>query len=86
MTPKNRTLEGENRTLGGDGWSKIVGHHLWMIPYRTSQTCGSKELYYMKFVTCSKLSQTWKTSAVICEYLLLKVYSQYRIQLLTISY
>ena len=58
MTPKNRTLEGENRTLGGDGGPKIVkivGHHLWMIPYRTSQTCGSKELYYMKFVTCKKI-------------------------------
>ena len=24
MTPKNRTLEGKNRTLGGDGGSKIV--------------------------------------------------------------
>ena len=33
MTPKNRTLEGKNQTLGGDGGgSKIVGHHLWMIP------------------------------------------------------
>ena len=32
MTPKNRTLEGKNRTLGGDGGSKIVGHHLWMFP------------------------------------------------------
>ena len=31
MTPKNRTLEGKNRTLGGRGGqksSKIVGHHL----------------------------------------------------------
>jgi len=34
MTPKNRTLEGKNRTLVGDGGvkncqklSKIVGHH-----------------------------------------------------------
>ena len=24
MIPKNRTLEGNNRTLGGDGGSKIV--------------------------------------------------------------
>ena len=24
MTPKNRTLEGKNRTLGGDEGSKIV--------------------------------------------------------------
>ena len=24
MTPKNRTLEGKNRTLGGDGGSKII--------------------------------------------------------------
>ena len=32
MTPKNRTVEGKNRTLGGDVGSKIVGHHLWMIP------------------------------------------------------
>ena len=31
MTPKNRTLEGKNRTLGemgGQKLSKIVGHHL----------------------------------------------------------
>ena len=36
MTLKNRTLEGKNQMLGGDGGqksSKIVGHHLWMIPY-----------------------------------------------------
>ena len=33
MTPKNQTLEGKNWTLGGYGGSKIVGHHLWMIPY-----------------------------------------------------
>ena len=36
MTPKNRTLEGENWTLGGMGGqksTKIVGHHLWMTPY-----------------------------------------------------
>ena len=32
MTPKNRTLEGKNRTIGGDGGPNIVGHHLWMIP------------------------------------------------------
>ena len=37
MTPKNRTLQGKNRTLWGPGMgdqesSKIVGHHLWMIP------------------------------------------------------
>ena len=35
MTPKNRTLEGKNRTLGRNGGqksSKIVGHHLWMFP------------------------------------------------------
>ena len=31
MTPKNRILEGKNRTLGELG-SKIVGHHLWMVP------------------------------------------------------
>ena len=33
MNQKIRTLEGKNRTLGGDGGSKIVGHHIWMIPY-----------------------------------------------------
>ena len=35
MTPKNRTLEGKNRTLGGEGGqksSKIVGHHLCTFP------------------------------------------------------
>ena len=31
MTPKNRTLEGKNWTLGGVGGSKLVGHHLWMF-------------------------------------------------------
>ena len=44
MTPKNRTLEGKNRTLGGMGGqklSKIVGHHLWMIPHSVfkNQNC-----------------------------------------------
>ena len=37
MTPKNRTLEGKNRTLGGEGGgqksSKIVGHHLCTFPF-----------------------------------------------------
>ena len=36
MTPKNRTLEGKNRTLGGRGGqklSKIVGHHLCTFPF-----------------------------------------------------
>ena len=31
MTPKNRTLESKNRTLGGMGGqelAKIIGHHL----------------------------------------------------------
>ena len=35
MTQKNRTLEGKNRTLGGEGsqkLSKIVGHHLCTFP------------------------------------------------------
>ena len=32
ITPKNWTLEGKNQTLGGMGGSKIVGHHLWMVP------------------------------------------------------
>ena len=34
--PKNQTLDGKNWTLGGMGGqklSKIVGHHLWIIPY-----------------------------------------------------
>ena len=38
MTQKNRTLEGKNQTLGGEGRggqkpSKIVGHHLCTFPY-----------------------------------------------------
>ena len=33
MSQINWTLEGKNWMLGGDGWSKIVGHYLWMIPY-----------------------------------------------------
>ena len=36
MTQKNRTLEGKNRTLGGEGGQKspkIVGHHLCTFPY-----------------------------------------------------
>ena len=36
ITPKNWTLEGKKRTLGGMGGqksSKKIGHHLWMIPY-----------------------------------------------------
>ena len=39
MTPKNRTLEGENRTLGergGQKSSKIVGHHLCTFPYEVT--------------------------------------------------
>ena len=35
MIPKNGTLEGKNRTLGGGGGqksSKIVGHHLCKFP------------------------------------------------------
>ena len=35
MTPKIQTLEGKNRTevgKGGQKLSKIVRHHLWMIP------------------------------------------------------
>ena len=35
MSPKNRTLKGKYRTLGGMGGqklSKIIGHHLLMIP------------------------------------------------------
>ena len=36
MTPKIRTLEGKNRTLGNrQKSSKIVGHHLWMIPNKS---------------------------------------------------
>ena len=30
MTPKNRTLEGKNRTLGGNGGSKIIKNHKFM--------------------------------------------------------
>ena len=32
---KNWTLEGDNRTLGGEGgqkWPNKIGHHLWMFP------------------------------------------------------
>ena len=41
MTPKNRTLEGKNRTLGGRGGqksSKIVGHHLCTFPRSNCQS------------------------------------------------
>ena len=36
MTPQNRTLEGKNCTLRGEGGSKMtkkIGHHLGMFPY-----------------------------------------------------
>ena len=35
MIPKNQILEGNIERLGGKWGSKIVGHHLWMIPYVT---------------------------------------------------
>ena len=40
ITPKNRTLEGKNRTLGGRGGQKssqIVGHHLCTFPMGISE-------------------------------------------------
>ena len=48
MTPKNRTLEGKNRTLGGRGGqksSKIVGHHLCTFPNNisTDSGCGNSQ-------------------------------------------
>ena len=47
MTQKNRTLEGKNRTLGGEGGgqksSKIVGHHLCTFPYIDSIYKRGKE-------------------------------------------
>jgi hypothetical protein len=42
MTPKDRTLEGKNRTLGGRGGqksSKIVGHHLCTFPFGNQSSC-----------------------------------------------
>ena len=37
MTPKHRTLDGKNWTLGGEGgggskMTKKIGNHLWMFP------------------------------------------------------
>ena len=52
MTPKNRTLEGKNRMLGGRGGqksSKIVGHHLCTFPKAWSK------LLYTKLRTCYSL-------------------------------
>ena len=44
MTPKNQTLEGKNRTLGGDGGSKITEDHWTSFIY----------LVYLFFEVCLK--------------------------------
>ena len=57
MTPKNRTLECKNWTLGGMGGqklSKIVGHHLWMIPKRMK--LGNSELLVSKSYSCGRMT------------------------------
>ena len=59
MTPKNRTLEGKNRTLGGRGCqksSKIVGHHLCTFPKGTRNT-GHKSGLMWSYVLFDKLTQ-----------------------------
>ena len=33
MTPQNRTLEGKNRTLGGDGGLKLTKKHRTLFMY-----------------------------------------------------
>ena len=44
MTPKNWTLEGKNRTLGGGvKMTPKIGRHLWMFP-NTSQNIPSSTL------------------------------------------
>ena len=58
MTPKNRTVEGKNRTLGGRGGqksSKIVGHHLCTFPY-INPICPSLFIksIFLNFHFCSE--------------------------------
>ena len=68
MTQKNRTLEGKNRTLGGEGGqksSKIVGHHLCTFPYAKQgrgQECQKVEFQATEMALYSSL---YKTSEVI---------------------
>ena len=77
MTPKNRILEGKNWTLGGMGGqksSKIVGHHLWMIPnivFNCNQTVTiqqwvSKDCYFACRILSAAQSaicdQQWETN------------------------
>ena len=53
MTPKNRTLEGKNRTLGGRGGqksSKIVGHHLCTFPNGVTSSFDGACLFLCKIV------------------------------------
>ena len=45
MTPKNRTLEGKNRTLGRMVGQKSSGHYLWMILRLTFFSILSKGTY-----------------------------------------
>ena len=57
---KNRTLEGENWTLGGRGGqksSKFVRHHLWMIPYGGAVEITPVLLKYIHITLCL---YTWK--------------------------
>ena len=57
MTPKNRTLEGKNRTLGGEGGSKIVENRrtsFMYVPLRYIKKDPPKNLYVLIHV--------WQTS------------------------
>ena len=52
MTQNNRALEGKNRILGGDGGqksSKIVRHHLWMIP-KEKKIKGTFRMFFQLFM------------------------------------
>ena len=44
MTPKNRTLEGKNQTLGGEGGSKIVENRRTSFMYVPLDICFQPDI------------------------------------------
>ena len=48
MTPKNRTLEGKNRTLGGEGGSKIF------------ENCRTSFMYVPLHENASSTTKLWR--------------------------
>ena len=68
MTPKNRTLEGRNGTLGGDGGSKIVINRklIWGInicwPSNLIQIYLSKERGILNKYLLPRLSKSLQAS------------------------